>query len=348
MRRGVRLNLILLLAGLGMARVAVADSAAVPPLFAAAEPLDVTLMLPFERLIRERLKRPVVQAVLVVSGASGPPETLDVEVTTRGHDRLENCRLPPLRLNFKRHQVEGTVFAGQNKLKLVTPCRPNSAYLRYLELEHFAYRVYQHVSTSALRTRRMRMRFVDTEQDGRTREVPAFFIEHIDHLAGRLGMSAVDLPLVAVADVDPRTLTLMTVFQFVIGNTDWSAIKPAEGESCCHNMAVLAPREGLKGLVLVPFDFDHAGIVGAKYAAPHEDLGLRSVRERLYRGFCLGNPYIDEAIARFNSARGVIEHVLAGELSSSARGVASDYIDKSYKILNSDRQRQLVDRCRGG
>lgn len=348
MRKGARLNLILLIAGFGMARLAIADAAAMPPLFAGDEPLDVTLMLPFARLMRERMSRPVVQAVLIVSGAGGVAETLDVEVTTRGHDRLENCRLPPLRLNFKRRQVEGTVFAGQNKLKLVTPCRPNLAYRRYLELEHFAYRVYQQVSASGLRTRRMRMRYVDTEQHGRTREVPAFVIEHIDHLAGRLDMSAVELPLVAIADVDPRALTLMTVFQYMIGNTDWSATLPAVGASCCHNMDVLAPREGLKGLVLVPFDFDQAGIVGATYAAPHEGLGLRSVRERLYRGFCLGNPYIDEAIASFNAARGAIERVLAQELSSSARRVASDYLDESYEFVNSDRQRQIVDRCRGG
>ncbi|MFX3658057.1 MAG: hypothetical protein ACN6I7_02665 [bacterium] len=347
MRKGARFGLILLLSAIGAAGPAVAGPIARPPLFAGTEPLDITLTLPLQTLLRERMKRPTVEAVLVVTGADGAPVTLDVEVKTRGHDRLANCRIPPLRIDFKRRQVEGTVFAGQNKLKLVNPCRPHSAYLRYLELEYLAYRVFAHVTQSAFRTRRVLMRYMDSEGN-ETSKTPAFFIEHVDHLAGRNGLSAVELPAVAPVDFDPRALTVMTVFQFVIGNTDWSATLPAEGQACCHNMEVLAPQGRLNGLVPVPFDFDQAGIVAATYAAPHEDLGLRSVRQRLYRGFCLGNPYIDEVIGDFLAARPAIERVLSEELSPAARAVASDYLDGSYKILRSDRQRQIFGRCRGG
>jgi hypothetical protein len=53
---------------------------------------------------------------------------LDIAVATRGNSRLELCSLPPLSINLKRKQVASTLFAGQNKLKIVTQCRKSADY----------------------------------------------------------------------------------------------------------------------------------------------------------------------------------------------------------------------------
>jgi hypothetical protein len=47
-----------------------------------------------------------------------------VRIMARGNFRLmpENCSYPPLFINFKKNEVNNTLFDGQNKLKLVTPC----------------------------------------------------------------------------------------------------------------------------------------------------------------------------------------------------------------------------------
>ena len=92
-------------------------------------------------------------------------QRLDVEVTTRGRQRLETCAFPPLRLDFRRSQVTGTLFAGQNRLKLVTRCRDTRRSEEYLELEYFAYRAYEQVGAAAFRVRPSRMRYVDLERD---------------------------------------------------------------------------------------------------------------------------------------------------------------------------------------
>jgi hypothetical protein len=55
-----------------------------------------------------------------------------------------------------------------------------------------------------------------------------------------------------------------------------------------HNIVVLSqggsdrPNLG----VILPFDFDYAGLVNADYAVPYEGLGLASVRDRKYLGIC--------------------------------------------------------------
>ncbi len=50
---------------------------------------------------------------------------LSVKVSARGNFRLKpaNCSFPPLLIDFKKGDVENTIFENQNKIKLVTPCQ---------------------------------------------------------------------------------------------------------------------------------------------------------------------------------------------------------------------------------
>jgi hypothetical protein len=71
----------------------------------------------------------------------------------------------------------------------------------------------------------------------------------------------------------------MAVFEYFIGNTDWSV-------EYLQNVKLLATDTNSVAYT-VPYDFDHAGIVSPPYAKPAEQLQLSSVRERRYRGYCL-------------------------------------------------------------
>lgn len=341
----------LLLAAAAQAQLAQSVGHPPAPLFASDDELGITLRLPLKSLLRQRLRGPEVEGTLLVTSPGPPPQPLDVKIRPRGHKRLEICPFPPLRLNFRRGQVEGTLFAGQNRVKLVTLCRDTASYRGYLELEHFVYRMYGEIGDAAFRVRRSRMRYLDTERDDEPREASAFFLEPIEGVAERLGSQAVTVPGLRLEQLEPRALTRLALFQFMIGNTDWAATQPTLGEeSCCHNADVLALPGDPPSFVLVPFDFDHAGIVAAEYAKPDERLGIRSVRERLYRGFCATNGYLDETIAAFNSARPAIETLLEERrLAADVRAATASYLARSYEILNDERekQRQIIDRCLG-
>jgi hypothetical protein len=320
------------------------------PLFASNDPIEITLTLPLRTLVAQRKRRPDLDGTVTLAGTDGTATEFGVSVSTRGFSRLELCSFPPLSLNFKRGQVDDTLFARQNRLKLVTLCRGTTSYEQYLELEYVVYRMYEQVSEFAFRIRPVRMRYVNTERNNDVEEAPAFFIEHKDGVAARVGMAAVDLPGIEPAELRPRELAILTLFQYMIGNTDWSATTPADGEDCCHNTAVLAPTSGENEFVIVPYDFDQSGFINTSYAVPSEKLPIRTVRERLYRGLCATNEYLDAALAKFNAARPAIESVLqSARLTEKSRADALDYIERSYEIINdpAERQREIVDECRG-
>jgi hypothetical protein len=340
-----------LLASVLVASAASAGAGSTAPLFADDQPLEMTLELPLTNLVRQRMKRPSVAGTVIVPGPTGDPARLDVKVTTRGHNRLEKCTFPPIGLNFKRSQTDGTVLAGQDRLKLVTLCRDASGYEDYLELERLIYHMYQQVSGFAFRVRPLRMRYVDTDRNGDVQQAPAFLLEHINGVAKRAGMSASDVPPAQLGALDAPTLAMLGLFEYLIGNTDWSVMGAAAGRDCCHNIALLAQRKGGGSIVPVPYDFDSSGMVDAPYAEPSEVLKTRSVRERVYRGFCASNSRLDEAIAALNAARPAMQRILeSGQLGTKAREKAARYLAAGFEILNDPkaRQRQIIDRCREG
>ena len=69
----------------------------------------------------------------------------------------------------------------------------------------------------------------------------------------------------------------MSIFQYMIGNLDWSVLKS-------HNIALFRREDGT--IIPLPFDFDYSGLVNAEYAVPPKALHLYSIRVRKYRGFC--------------------------------------------------------------
>ena len=103
-------------------------------------------------------------------------------------------------------------------------------------------------------------------------------------LRGSLGAHAARGADDRPARYDPAALVLLDVFQYFVGNTDWSAFAGPAGEQCCHNVVPFARADGV--LLPVPYDFDATGIVNAPYSLPDERLRIQRVRQRLYRGRC--------------------------------------------------------------
>ncbi|MFL2545978.1 MAG: hypothetical protein ACJ0SL_01225 [Candidatus Rariloculaceae bacterium] len=84
----------------------------------------------------------------------GEEVVLDVDIRIRGNSRLDICSFPPLRLDFPRTRLEGTVFAGQNRLKLVTLCRDRDAFRYYLAQEYQIYIAFSALTDHSFRVRR--------------------------------------------------------------------------------------------------------------------------------------------------------------------------------------------------
>jgi len=319
------------------------------PLFLSDEPLEIVLDMPLKDLLRHARKKPSVDGVLQYRDIDGRDVVLDVTVSTRGNSRLEECTYPPLSINLKKQQVKTTLFAGQNKLKLVTLCRDSKSYRRYLRQEYAIYKVFNLLSEHSFRARKVEVTYRDST--GKRRDVvqPAFFIESDKEAAERLNMTTVKTNVVDLSQLDSRQLNIFSVFQYLIGNTDWSVRKGPGAESCCHNGKVIAPPDSHNGWVVLPYDFDQSGIINTRYSAPSELLPIRSVRQRLYRGFCMGNDHLDATIALFNEKRTAIEDLFRNRDEPSETKKALTYLQDFYEIVNDPKQRQkkLVDVCQG-
>jgi hypothetical protein len=120
------------------------------------------------------------------------------------------------------------------------------------------------------------------------------------------------------------------VFEYLIGNTDWSV-------QYLQNIKLIA-RDSLSIPTAVPYDFDHSGLVGAPYAKPAEALELSSTRERRYRGYCIQDmKQFDDVIAHFNSIKDEVYALYTSNtlLDESYIKSTIKYFDEFYKTINN-------------
>ena len=320
------------------------------PLFQSDEPLALVLEFPLRDLLRQKKEKATVAGVLRYTDIDGSNVALDVGISTRGNSRLEQCRYPPLSINLKKKQVTSTLFAGQDELKLVTLCRDTATYRRYLRQEYMIYRIYNLLSDYSFRARMLEVSYREPTGRQPKEALPAFFIESDKEVAKRLKMTRIKSDVVAISQLDIGQLSILTLFQFMVGNTDWSVRKGPGDERCCHNGKVVGPPDSRNDWVVLPYDFDQSGIINASYAAPGELLPIRSVRQRLYRGFCGGNAQLESTIALFNDKRSAIEDLFSSvPYGSSEDKAALKYLRSFYEIVNDskEKQKQIIDRCRG-
>lgn len=324
------------------------DCSAGYPLFENQTRLDVIIEMPMETIVHDAEDRPEVPGVLYYADA-GTEVALDFTMSTRGHSRLKNCKFPPLALNLKKKQVEGTLFEGQNKLKIVTRCRPGSSFERYLFQEFGIYGGFNVLTDNSFRVRMLSVTYRDSE-DGSEEMQPAFFIETDIEVAERLSMEPIKSSTIDPAQLDSRHASIFTLYQYLIANTDFSMLMGPEGDSCCHNGKIATAPDATTDWIVLPYDFDQAGLIKTSYASPAPSLGIRSVRQRVFRGRCQNLKHLDESIAKFNELRPQIEAALnPPELDKRSRKKALKYIDDFYEIINDPKKRkkEIEDDCLG-
>lgn len=324
----------------------------VAPLFASTEVVDVTLTAPIAELMEVRPLDEEMQGTFAYTDAeSGKQVTLDVAIRTRGrfrHDR-KTCPFAPLRLNFRKSETDDTLLDKSDKLKLVTHCRSGSRrYEHALLREYLAYRLLNMVTDWSFRARLLRVRYVESGSNEEVETSYAFLIEHDDQLAKRIGMEVDDSASTTIAALDSAHTNLVSIFQFMIGNTDFSPIKAAPGESCCHNH-VLLKNDATQ--ISVPYDFDISGLAAPPHARPNPRFKLASVKQRLYRGRCANNQHLEASLQTFRDRRQAIYDLVANldGMSSSEKNKVTRYIEDFYKVIDTPRlmRRDIVKDCLG-
>ncbi|MEO7119596.1 MAG: hypothetical protein ABIY62_00790 [Ginsengibacter sp.] len=203
--------------------------------------------------------------------------SINLMAKIRGHFRRDivNCKMPPILLDFsKTESIKHTVFEGQKKLKLIVPCQGEDYVIR----EWLVYKLYNLISDKSFKAKLVQVDFVDSLKQRRTETRYCILLEDEKKMAERNDEFVWKQKMLDMKSTYESEFKKMAVFQYMIGNTDW-------GIPYLQNI-VLITKDSLMLPVAVPYDFDHAGIVGAPYAAPAPELKIASTRVRLYRGYC--------------------------------------------------------------
>lgn len=311
-------------------------SLAAAPLFEDSSVIDADLEGPLGDLADRPDSRDQLPFTLRADG-----DEHAIKVRLRGKSRLRVCDFLPLRLNFRKSEIDGTLFTGQDKLKLVVPCRSSQRAEADLVEEYAVYRMFNLLTPASYRVRLLHTTFTDTSRDGEQTRVHTFLLEPEDQLTARLGGKESQKVEVALSWLDPEQMALVYVFQYLIGNLDWSLVT-ADGETvCCHNGTLVETGEEL---LYVPYDFDLSGFVDAPYAFPPPGMRLRSVTQRRYRGFCTDRQYLALALETIVAKRPEIIALIQSlpVLSDKDKQRRINYLDQFFGAAeNEDR---LLDR----
>ena len=303
-------------------------------LFESDEILSITLKGSIRELLNDRRDDAKDHAItLSYKEGDSADVNIPVQMKTRGHFRKlkENCIHPPLQISFPADVNRiSPVFRGQTKLKLVMPCVNSDYVIR----EWLVYKIYNLITSKSFRARLVKMNLDDPKNKKQPSSFYGFLIEDEKHMAVRNKATEVEQKL-RPQETQQDAFLAMAVFQYLIGNTDWSV-------EYLQNIKLLKT-DSFPQLITVPYDFDHSGIVNAPYAQPAEQLLMRSVQERRYRGYCIKDMRVfEKIISLYNRSKSGIYNIYTKCNLIDAKYMKSvtKYLDEFYATINDPKRWQ--------
>ncbi len=300
-------------------------------LFDNEEVLEIKLSGNIRQLFNDRGDVPKYHPlVLHYKNKESQDVSLTLKARTRGNFRRnkENCTYPPILLNFQKITSAGTIFHDQDKLKLVMPCRDDEYVLR----EYLVYKLYNIITPKSFKARLVKVNFYDTEKK-KENIFFSFLIEDEEQMAKRNKTKILNKKQINGESTETETFLKMAVFQYLIGNTDWSV-------PYMHNIKIIA-FDSLSIPSVVPYDFDHSGIVNAPYALPPEQLELSSTQHRRFRGYCITDwKTMDAVVATFNRLKSDVYKIYTTSTLLDGRYVkaTTKFLDGFYETINDPKK----------
>jgi hypothetical protein len=315
-------------------------------IFTAEEPLRFTVTANIGRLRHDKGQdAPWREATITAADSAGDTVQVPLKTKTRGIWRLKNCDFPPLRLDFVKSTVKHSLFAKLDKPKLVTHCKDSDEYEQYVLQELQLYRIYNVLTRYSHRVRLARVTYADSGTGKVVATRYAFLEEEPAAVAHRVGGMMMSGQGAGPSDLDPKQAAVFFVFQYMIGNTDWSVA----GQ---HNVELITADSG--AYVPIAYDFDFSGAVNTRYAVTDSRLPIHRVRDRLYRGYCLPADAYGPAFDLFRAKKDSIYALYHDQIGSLLKGdtvkETLEYFDEFYRTISdkADAKRQIVERCLTG
>jgi hypothetical protein len=305
-------------------------------LFSDVVPLQLSLAASIKSLKRETNDSTYLEGTLRFGEGDQTPDSVDLMVQARGVFRRSECYFAPLKLTFRNADIQGTLFEGHEELKLVLPCLIGALSDDYVLKEYLAYKLFEEVSPYHYKTRLADFEFIEIKgKRERTHELTSFLIEDHSTLAKRLDGKRIRREMPPQMQ-DPRASVINNLFQYAIGNTDFSLRKQ-------QNLRLFYIDEKY---ISIPYDFDMSGLVNASYATvsntQHLEKQITEVTDRAYKGYKQDPALMQEVRQQFLDARpGMMRQLELLEPLFQDPGQyaeAAAYLESFFDILGDDRK----------
>jgi hypothetical protein len=288
-----------------------------------AEVLDITINTDLLALADKRSDAKYPATISFVD-AAGLKQQWEVEISARGKFRRMRCtEIPPMKIHFDTDDLREAGLAKFDDLKLVNQCMEDEQLAReVLVKEYLAYELYHKITPESFRVQFLNITYKDVHT-GESVVRAGFIIEDTEQLCDRIGAKKIEQETGFLAhQFNAKQFQLMALFQYWIGNADWSALLG-------RNIKVL---EKNGQLIAIPYDFDFSGMVNAPYAIPNVDYGLTSVQQRVYMGFETKVEDIKESIQKLVAMRGTLRKMVKNQklLNRTGRYDVWTYLDSYF------------------
>jgi len=308
-------------------------------LFKSDETLEIVLKTDLRSLIKNKNDDEYQEGEIIILDKTYP-----IRLKARGNNRREICSFPPVTLNFNKTKFEDESFEQLKKLKLVNACKMQKSYEQYILREFLIYRTFNLMTDKSFKVRLLKIDYVDTKDKVKTVTRYGFVIEDQHMMAERLEGIIIKKTGIRDQSTTKSHIVMLSVFHFMIGNTDWQVPR-------LHNLKLLKLNDITEITpYVIPYDFDHTGMVNASYSIPAPILGIESLRERLYWGKCYSEAELQSAIDLYlqkkDTIYGLYKDFELFDKSSIKQAVS--YLDSFYKIIEDSKlwKYNFINKCR--
>jgi hypothetical protein len=233
-------------------------------------------------------------------------------------------------MKIKKSKAEGSLFEGNKNLKLVVPCLLQEEKNDNIVQEFIAYKLYEKISPYHFQTRMVDIEFLEIKRNKKiVHKLKGFLIEDDKRVADRFEGKSFERYIHPKA-MDDMTSIKNSMFQFMIGNTDFSVAYQHNGKLLYID----------KTIYPLPYDFDLCGLVDASYAIVNATLGINTVKDRKYRGFKRDESMVQEVRDQLLSKKAQFFQIIDNqksrfELTSEFESTKS-FLSGFFEILEDD------------
>jgi hypothetical protein len=263
--------------------------------FNSPDPVEVTLVSDFRNIKSKRKKNVFQPATVTFTLPEQPSITEQIQLSARGEFRRNTCNMPSLMLDFKNPKAP--TLSSLKKMKMVCGCSASKFDEELVLKEYLVYKMYNMLTPMSFGVRLAKFTYKDAQNKMKLYTQYGFLIEDVDDMAKRNGTREYQKIVLNAALTDRQQMTLVSMFQYMIGNTDWSLPN-------AHNIKFIQHRtDTISFPYVVPYDFDYCGMVNAPYAIPQPEFGITKVTDRYYRGLERAKEEVEPMVQMFKEKK---------------------------------------------